>query len=95
LRSHGVLLDGVTVDEDLKAKLSGDYAAAGLSETNQLIIEFAAKTTNEAYSVDKSYIDNLRSHGFTDDMVHDVVQVTAYFNYINRLADALGVELEG
>lgn len=95
MRSHGKLMDGVKVDDTLKAKLSGDYASAGLSETNQLIIEFAAKTTNEAYSVDKSYIDNLRAHSFTDDMIHDVVQVTAYFNYINRLADALGVELEG
>lgn len=95
MRSHGELMDGVKVDDTLKAKLAGDYSSAGLSETNQLIIEFAAKTTKEAHTVDKAYIDNLKAHGFNDDMIHDVVQVTAYFNYINRLADALGVELEG
>jgi alkylhydroperoxidase family enzyme len=36
----------------------------------------------------------LRSHGFDDRAIHDATQVIAYFNYINRVADALGVEPE-
>ncbi|MCK5943947.1 MAG: hypothetical protein KAI24_18325 [Planctomycetes bacterium] len=36
----------------------------------------------------------LRSAGFSDAAVHDASQVVGYFNYINRIADALGVELE-
>ena len=36
----------------------------------------------------------LRSHAFTDRAIHDVTQVIAYFNYINRVADALSVDLE-
>lgn len=39
-------------------------------------------------------LDALRRHGFTDEAIHDAVQVIAYFNYINRVADALGVDLE-
>lgn len=39
-------------------------------------------------------VDRLRAHGFDDRGVHDAVQVIAYFNYINRVADALGLELE-
>ena len=36
----------------------------------------------------------LRGHGFDDVAIHDAVQVIAYFNYINRIADCLGVDLE-
>jgi hypothetical protein len=36
----------------------------------------------------------LREHGLGDDAIHDAVQVIGYFNYISRIADALGVEAE-
>ena len=39
-------------------------------------------------------LDHLRAHGFDDRAIHDAVQVIAYFNYITRIADALGVEPE-
>jgi alkylhydroperoxidase family enzyme len=39
-------------------------------------------------------VDVLRAAGFTDSAIHDASQVVSYFNYINRIADALGVELE-
>ncbi|MDX1645642.1 MAG: hypothetical protein R3304_00755 [Longimicrobiales bacterium] len=39
-------------------------------------------------------VDRLRDHGFDDRAVHDAVQVVAYFNYITRVADGLGVEPE-
>ena len=39
-------------------------------------------------------LDALRRHGFKDRAIHDIVQVVAYFNYINRIADGLGVDLE-
>jgi alkylhydroperoxidase family enzyme len=39
-------------------------------------------------------VEALRGHGFTDRAVHDAVQVIGYFNYINRVADALGIENE-
>lgn len=39
-------------------------------------------------------LDVLRTHGFDDRAIHDAVQVIGYFNYITRLADALGVEPE-
>ena len=41
-----------------------------------------------------SDLDHLRAHGFDDRAIHDAVQVIAYFNYITRIADALGVEPE-
>ena len=39
-------------------------------------------------------LDTLRDHGFDDRAIHDATQVISYFNYINRVADALGVEPE-
>jgi alkylhydroperoxidase family enzyme len=39
-------------------------------------------------------IATLRAAGFDDVAIHDLVQVIAYFNYINRIADALGTEPE-
>jgi alkylhydroperoxidase family enzyme len=39
-------------------------------------------------------LDDLRRHGFNDRAIHDATQVISYFNYINRIADALGVEPE-
>ena len=39
-------------------------------------------------------LDGLRGHGFSDRAIHDAVQVIAYFNYITRVADGLGVEPE-
>lgn len=42
----------------------------------------------------RAELDILRSHGFDDRAIHDAVQVIGYFNYISRIADALGVEAE-
>jgi alkylhydroperoxidase family enzyme len=38
--------------------------------------------------------DALRAHGLSDEGIHDAIQVVAYFNYINRVADAVGIESE-
>ena len=39
-------------------------------------------------------VEALRERGASDEEIHATVQVCAYFNYINRVADALGVDLE-
>jgi alkylhydroperoxidase family enzyme len=39
-------------------------------------------------------VQELRDHGWSDPAIHDATQVIAYFNYINRIADGLGVDLE-
>ena len=39
-------------------------------------------------------IDGLRAHGLSDAAIHDAIQVVAFFNYINRVADAVGIEDE-
>jgi uncharacterized peroxidase-related enzyme len=58
------------------------------------LCDFAVKLTLEPASVGRADIDALRDHGWDDAAVHDAIQVIAYFNYINRVAEAVGVEPE-
>jgi len=82
------------VDDSLKDQLITDYQTADISQPDRLILAYAEKITRDAASIDQEYVDFLKSNNMSDQMLHDIVQATAYFNYINRLADALGVELE-
>jgi len=52
------------------------------------------KLTHSPQAMAPADLDELRRHGFDDRAIHDATQVIAYFNYINRVADALGVEPE-
>lgn len=58
------------------------------------MLEYAVKLTREPWTVTVSDVDELRRLGFDDDGVLDIAQVAAYFAFVNRLADGLGVELE-
>ena len=54
----------------------------------------AIKLTGAPWSVTQAGIDHLRSLGLSDRAINDATQVVSFFNYINRVADGLGVELE-
>jgi len=58
------------------------------------LVEHAEKITRNPASCSEDDIKALRAAGFCDTAIHDAVQVIAYFNYINRVADALGVKHE-
>ncbi|MCE7981245.1 MAG: hypothetical protein DYG89_08655 [Caldilinea sp. CFX5] len=55
---------------------------------------YAAKLTTTPTAMTAADLDELRTHGLDDRAIHDATQVIAYFNYINRVADALHVEPE-
>ena len=82
------------VDETLKNQLVDDYNAADISDFDKLMLGYSVKITRDPASIDRAYVDRLKELGFDNHTLHDIVQVTAYFNYVNRLADGLGVELE-
>jgi alkylhydroperoxidase family enzyme len=58
------------------------------------MIDFALKLTREPSSVKREDIDALKQRGFADDQVVDIVLITCTFNFMDRLADGLGVELD-
>lgn len=67
---------------------------AGLSEQDEALCSYAEKLTDNQRDMSQADIDSLRSHGLDDRAIHDATQVIGYFNYITRVADALGVEPE-
>lgn len=56
--------------------------------------EYAEKLTLTPAKMSEEDVDELRREGFDDVRIHDAIQVIAYFNYINRVADAVHVDLE-
>jgi alkylhydroperoxidase family enzyme len=50
--------------------------------------------THRPASVDAAAVDTLRAHGLSDEAIHDAIQVIAYFNYINRIAEGVGIDPE-
>jgi uncharacterized peroxidase-related enzyme len=58
------------------------------------MLDYAVKLTREPQAMSASDVGTLRSAGFNDTAILDIAQVAAYFAFVNRLADGLGVELE-
>ena len=75
--------------------LARDYTTADLSERDRAMLDYAARLTREPWAMGEQDVKKLRDSGFDDRAVLDICQITAYYAYVNRLADGLGVELEG
>ena len=71
-----------------------NWRAAPLAPADRALCEFAAKLTHHQHDMTPTDLDALRAHGLDDRAIHDAAQVIGYFNYITRVADALGVEPE-
>ena len=71
-----------------------DPAAAELTPRQRAIVDFALKLTEKPRDAARGDLDPLRAHGLSDEDILVLVHVIGYFNHINRVADALGVDLE-
>ena len=91
--SEPEILTSVARDQ-LVEQLRTDYHAADLAPATRTILDFAAKLTATPGAMTRADLDPLRQQGFDDVAITDIVQAVAYFNYINRIADGLGVDLE-
>ena len=74
--------------------IARDWREAPLDAIDRALCAYAEKLTLRPRDMSAADIDALRQAGLTDAAIHDATQVIAYFNYINRVADALGVEAE-
>jgi len=75
-------------------QVADDWRRCGLSPAVQRLAEFAEKVTRTPAELSQADVARLREVGWSDQAIHDAVQVIAYFNYINRVADALGAAPE-
>ena len=78
----------------LVAQVSQDWRTANLNLPDRALCDYAEKLTGIPELMTEDDVQKLRDHGWSDTAIHDATQVIAYFNYINRIADALGVEPE-
>ncbi len=76
------------------AQVKIDYRHARLSERERALCEFADKLTRLPGRIREEEVEKLRDAGLSDKDVLDAVEVIGYFNYINRIADGLGVDAE-
>ncbi len=65
-----------------------------MDEVTRALLDFVVKLTRTPGEMKPSDLDALRQQSLSELAIHDIVQVAAYFNYINRIADVLGVDLE-
>ncbi len=83
-----------TGDHTLVKHLKNDPVNAPLDSQNRAMIDFALKLTREPSTMKRDDIESLKQHGFSEEQVVDIVLITCNFNFMDRLADGLGVELD-
>ena len=71
-----------------------DYREADLDPRTRAMCDYSRKLTLMPTAVGAPDADALRAHGLDDAAIHDVIQVVAYFNYINRIAEGVGTDPE-
>jgi uncharacterized peroxidase-related enzyme len=71
-----------------------DYRQADLDPPVRALCDYAVKLTATPAEVGREDANLLRSHGWNDAAIHDAIQVVSYFNYINRIAEGVGIEDE-
>lgn len=74
--------------------LKQDFRQVDLSPQDLAMLEYAEKITLNPSSIEEGDIENLRAHGFSDVEILEIATVSSYRNYIARVANALGVEME-
>ncbi len=81
----------MSLDGELAAALRRDYTAADLDPRDRAMLDYAAKLTTDATQVTPADLDALRRVGFDDRAILQINLIASWFNYINRVADGLGV----
>jgi uncharacterized peroxidase-related enzyme len=81
-------------DDDLLARIEADWRSAGLSPRRTAMLEYVEKLTVRPQDVSRADVETMRTAGFTDRDIHDICEVAAYYAYVNRIADGLGVAQE-
>ena len=81
----------MTLDETMVEALKRDYKSAPISEQDRVMLDYVVKLTRDATKCSPKDHEALRSAGFDDKGILQITLIASWFNYINRVADALGV----
>jgi len=92
IRHHAEALRFYAKDDDWVKQIQHDYTKANLSEKDRQMLDYAAKLTHSPSSVTEKDVEALRAVGFSDEEILSINLITSYFNFVNRIAEGLGVE---
>src|SRR5262249_35853596 len=93
---HGELLRRATDGNvELVVQLGTDWRSADIADRDRAMLAFAEKMTRDAASMTEADVQVLRTVGITDEEILDIAVLTAYRNFITRIADALGCQESG
>ena len=81
----------MTLDEALVHALEDDYTRAPISAEDRAMLDYVVQLTRDATKISPADHDRLRSLGFDDRGILQITLIASWFNYVNRVADALGV----
>lgn len=81
-------------NDKLLAAIEADWQSVDLAPERQAMLRYSVKLTKEPASMSADDVAALRSVGFSDRDILDIVEVVAYYAYANRIVDGLGVPLE-
>lgn len=84
----------MSLSESLAAAIREDYTTAPISEQDRAMLAYAVKITRDVTKIQPADHERLRSAGFDDTAILQITLIASWFNYINRVADALGVGRE-
>ncbi len=73
------------------AALQDDYTKAPLTDAERTMVEYVVQLTKDATRINPQHHARLRAAGFDDTGILQITLIASWFNYINRVADALGV----
>ena len=81
----------MTLDEKLVEAIREDYRTAPIAEADKVMLGYVEQLTRDATKIGGADHDRLRAAGFDDRGILQITLIASWFNYINRVADALGV----
>ncbi len=81
----------MTLDEALSEAIKKDFRTACISSSEKAMLEYVEKITIKPAQITSLDIDSLRNAGFDDLAILQINLIASWFNYINRVADGLGV----
>jgi uncharacterized peroxidase-related enzyme len=87
------LLDEIH-DHEKVLRIQEDYTQIDFDPATRTLLDFAVKLTLDIKDMEKADIISLRTSGFSDEDILDAVHLISYFNFVNRVLDALGAEPE-
>jgi uncharacterized peroxidase-related enzyme len=82
------------LDEELIERLKADYRTAPISQAERVMCDYVVQLTKDAVKITPEYHEKLRAVGFDDTAILQITLIASWFNYINRVADALGIGRE-